>query len=203
MLLRSSAGSIYRSRADAAARHAGRVKFGPTVGRSNYIVVVIILQFRRVSCTIKRARLAAFRPMATSLVTGIKMAASTSTSGIRCRGRCACAELCRTTARYLRAAVPSADRALPRRTCAKFRGKSKPKPTTTRGKTHPGDGCFRFRCRRGRRLAESRGGRGVSAANGRTRVMIVSGPRSEVKINREECRRGVHLPVLGREPVAG
>ena len=37
LLLRSGAGSRYRSIAAAAARHAGRVNFGPTVRRSNIL----------------------------------------------------------------------------------------------------------------------------------------------------------------------
>jgi len=47
LLLRSSAGSRYRSIAAAAVRHAARVNFGPTVSRS----VILVLQF-----TIKRYR---------------------------------------------------------------------------------------------------------------------------------------------------
>jgi len=41
--LRSGAGSIYRSITAAAARHAGRVCFGPTVRRLNILVVVVVV----------------------------------------------------------------------------------------------------------------------------------------------------------------
>ena len=43
MPLRSGAGSIYRSITAAAARHAGRVCFGPTVRRLNILVVVVVV----------------------------------------------------------------------------------------------------------------------------------------------------------------
>ena len=42
MLLRTGAGSRYRSIAAAAARHAGRVNVGATVRRSNILVYVFI-----------------------------------------------------------------------------------------------------------------------------------------------------------------
>ena len=48
LLLRSGAGGAYRSLAAAAARHAGRVNFVPTITRSNILVLIVYVTGKKV-----------------------------------------------------------------------------------------------------------------------------------------------------------